>query len=319
MTAFSVDVHEYELSRLGVFESDGAVRLFRGSNVQILTTPITEFDAVVFNIFAPRKYIFRNFNKYAALTKSETNFYWPLYAQEKSANTQEKLGKILRKNGIKKRSKVAHMMLGNLAHGPDHNPNTPDFDYYLSFGPRHKVLVASIEATSSISAHFVQQLERFGENAFREYPENMTPGDHDGLPARQELLLGRSSIRLSSEELALVDKEIQDFLLAVNFSTFIEALDPRVGIRGLINFALMTTKYASFVNMEAFERLLRFRVRVALAVCDLPMLEGIRNFILMQASADGYVPSEYLQTEGVEMFNKRLEPYKRLIEFELPA
>jgi hypothetical protein len=310
MTAFSADFHEYELAQLDAFESDGAVRLFRGNTVQILTTPITEFDAVVFNIFAPRKYVFRDFGRYAALRKSEINFYWPMYAQDKAAQTEEKLGKILRKSKIKKHSKVAYMMLSGLTNSPYNLPKTPDADYYLSFGPRHMVLVAPIEATSSISAHFVQQLERFGENAFREYPENMTP-------ARQELLLGRGSIRLSSKELTMIDEEIRHFSSSVNFSTFVETLDPRVGIRGLINFMLMTTKYAPFMDMEAFERLLRFRVRVAVAVCDLPTVERKRNDILGLASTEGYVPSEYLQNDGIEMFNERLEPYKNLIEFGL--
>jgi hypothetical protein len=317
MTAFSADFHEYELPQLDAFEGDGAVRFFRGNTVQILTTPIIEFDAVIFNIFAPFKYVFRDFSKYAALSKSEINFYWPMYAQGKAAQTEEKLGKILRKSKIKKHSKVAYMMLSGLTNSPYHRPKTPDADYYLSFGPRHMVLVAPIEATSSISAHFVQQLERFGENAFREYPENMTPGDHDGLSARQELLLGRGSIRLSSKELTMIDEEIRHFSSSANFSTFVETLDPRVGIRGLINFMLMTTKYAPFMDMEAFERLLRFRVRVAVAVCDLPTVERKRNDILGLASTDGYVPSEYLQNDGIEMFNERLEPYKNLIEFGL--
>jgi hypothetical protein len=317
MTVFFADFHEYELAQLGAFESDGAVRLFRGNTVQILMTPITEFDAVVFNIFAPRKYVFRDFSKYAALSQSETNFYWPMYAQGKAAQTEEKLGKILRKSKIKKHAKVAYMMLSGLTNSPHHRPKTPDTDYYLSFGPRHISLVAPIEATSSISEHFMRQLECFGESAFREYPENMTPGDHDGLPARQELLLGRGSIRLSSKELTMVDEEIQLLTSPANFSTFVETLDPRIGIRGLINFMLMTTKYAPFMDMEAFERLLRFRVRVAVAVCDLPILERMRNVILGLASTDGYVPSEYLRSEGVEMFNERLEPYKSLIEFGL--
>jgi hypothetical protein len=308
---------DLSLKELGEISRPGGMAAYRQSGISFLWTLLPVFDVYVLNIFTPYEHLCWNFSPYEKLLASEVQFVWSYRMSERIKQTNAVLSRLIKQAGHKKKSDFALTSFGNWTCTPDFNPNeVPTELRYL--GGRHWSMVVPKMDRNAVQRHFEDQAHRFGDSALLPYPDNIRLMDTQDIDETMHgRLLALHIRKTDADDRAWLYEEVRKYESADAWAGLVASLDSRFAIKGIFNLSGVPSHFVPFVDMEQYAEVLRFRIRVVLAVCPLPRIEGLASFVRMAATVGEYPNG--MRDELLAMLDAHLEPYRPIIDFEFPS
>lgn len=309
--------YELTMKELGLLAMQEMLDQYRQCGISLIWTPLPDFNAYVLNILTEKQYVFFNFFAFRPLLEAQRKFHSPFLTNENYDGTITILKKYIHQAGHVKTSEFASRMLGGWT-------VTPEFyskkgrTFLSDLGSRHvSILVPSVDK-SAVARHFEEQVLRFGDSSLFPYPENLDLSNFiDLMKTESWKLLHTQITKLAPEERLSLHRQVRQYMSSpIEMDKFIEGLDSRFIIRGLISF--MPDKLALLTEEEAaqFEELLFFRLNLALKICPIPRVQGFLCDLTSPYSheAIGQYP-EGVKERLIETLKNHLAPFESIVEF----
>jgi hypothetical protein len=313
---------DLSLKELGECGRPGGMAAFRRSGIALYWTLLPGLDAYALNGFAPLDHAFWNFSAYQRLRQTEEQFCSQATRDERHAEVVRALTRLSRQAGHNKRSGFAHGVFGSWGAGlGEFNPPNDEMGFIHMWDRRISMVMPTADR-EAVQAHFEAQADRFGESSVIHYPERCLRhniGDLENTDHYQ--LLNGDIARKNPDERAWLYEQARQLDNAQSISALTDELDIRFALRAMFALSRVWPSFAPFVDMDRYAGVLRFRAKVALAACPLPQIERLAFQIRFFSELDarlGENPADIFE-ELVAMLESHLEPYRPLIDFELPS
>jgi hypothetical protein len=319
-----VNIFDLSIKELGQIAQPNGTDPFRQSGVSLVWTPLPTLGVQILNIFTEKNHIFWNFCPYRKLLISESQFHYPSLTVDRGKEIHAKLTRVIHQAGHKKHSEFAAASLGSWTSRPEFSPPKGKQTAFTRLGGnRHFSLVMPSEDRPAVQNHFEQQARCFGNNSLIACPDTFDLLESQNLRGTfHDRIVSNPLQNANTQEHAWVYDTIRKYEVAEEFDRLIASLDFRIKVEGYIGLVPVTTRFAPFVNMEQFAEILRFRARVALAICPLPIINNKAIYLTSHgspSSSESFKFPDGVREEMLEMFRARLEPYRTIIDFKLPS
>jgi hypothetical protein len=228
------------------------------------------------------------------------------------------LTRLIKQAGHKKKSDFAFRALGSWTHRPEFNPfDSPRRLRDLYF--RHFSILIQPKDRDAVQHHFEEQVNCFENSALIACPEESNLGDFDDLVGSVHWkLLYWPILKTTAEDRAWLYDSVRQYQSAEALAVLAAGLDPRFAMRGLFNLFSVPTRFIPFVEMDRYAEVLRFRVRLALAICPLKEIEKLALTSISRDADMGAYPKGTLD-ELLGMLNVRLDRYRQILDFKLSS